>query len=376
MSAEQHVEATVLVSRTQRNPTMAEGSADLDRPVAEAQPAALVNPAHHRPRAIIKRLGLLRKGAFARAVARGRGRQIERLVRPLGVVHHPPVVKPALALGQIGKGPPPNHLGRQGAMKPLVLALGLRMVRPAMANRDPELEQPYGQPSITVLGIRAPRRTIVHQHAVGQPIAPEDRRQLGLHRALALIATSPQPERIARVIVDHRQRVAAPGGDRKMPLVVHLPQLIRCRPLKPFKWPVLSARCSIDAVMAVQDCGDGAGARRRLVTEILQPATDLAAAPGRVLVTNRQHLCLHRRRGAGRRALRATRAIRQTRLALLPIPCQQPVANRRTDPKPPTQLATVHPVLPKQHHKLAPLRHDRLLRPWHPRLSPAGQRCR
>src|SRR5205823_10662275 len=50
--------------------------------------------------------------------------------------------------------------------------------------------------------------------------------------------------------------------------------------------------------------------------------------------------------------------------------------NRRADANPPAQLATVHPVLLKQHYKLMPLRHDRLLRPRHPSPSPTGQQCR
>ena len=51
-----------------------------------------------------------------------------------GCQQQPPRIKPALALGDVGKGPPADHLGHQGAMKPLVLALGLRMVGPAVAG--------------------------------------------------------------------------------------------------------------------------------------------------------------------------------------------------------------------------------------------------
>jgi hypothetical protein len=58
-------------------------------------------------------------------------RQRRRLMRALG--------KPALAVRQIAKGAPPNHLGLQGAMKPLVLALGLRMIGLAMADGDTQL---------------------------------------------------------------------------------------------------------------------------------------------------------------------------------------------------------------------------------------------
>src|SRR5271163_3193283 len=124
LSAEQDIEAAILVGRPQRDPTAGEGPAELDRAVAQAQPAVRIDPAHDRLGTVVERLDLFRKRPRARAVARRGGRQIERLVRPLRVVHHPPFVKPALALAKTGKGAPADHLGYQGAMKPLVLALG------------------------------------------------------------------------------------------------------------------------------------------------------------------------------------------------------------------------------------------------------------
>ena len=98
----------LLIGRAQRDAAVAEGPAELDRPVAEAQPAARVDPAHDSPGTVVKLLDLLRQAALARAVARRRGRQTERVVRPLRVVHQPPFVKPAPALAKIGKGAPPG----------------------------------------------------------------------------------------------------------------------------------------------------------------------------------------------------------------------------------------------------------------------------
>ena len=49
MSAEQHVEAAILVGRAQRDAMMGKGAAELERAVAEAHPAVLVDPAHDRP---------------------------------------------------------------------------------------------------------------------------------------------------------------------------------------------------------------------------------------------------------------------------------------------------------------------------------------
>ena len=80
------VEAAILVGRTQRDTAVAEGPADLEWPIAEAQPAIAVDPAYDRPGAIVERLDLLGKAAPARAIARRRGGQRQGLVRPLGVV--------------------------------------------------------------------------------------------------------------------------------------------------------------------------------------------------------------------------------------------------------------------------------------------------
>jgi hypothetical protein len=61
-----------------------------------------------------------KNGRGAQAATRRRGRQSERLVRPLRVAHHPPRVKPMLALGQSAKVAPADRRDRQGAAKALV----------------------------------------------------------------------------------------------------------------------------------------------------------------------------------------------------------------------------------------------------------------
>ena len=247
-----------------------------------------------------------------------------------------------------------------------------------MADRDAELEQPDGQPSVAVQRIRPPRRTIVHQHPLGQAVLPKDRGQLGLHRAAAFVAAGPQPDCIARVVIDHGQRMAAPRARRKMPLVVHLPQLVRRRPLKPFKRFVAGACAAArDAAMTMQYRGNRAGARHRRMLQILQPAADLAATPGGMLRADRQRPGLPSPpRCAPASAAGAASGPPDPPCPSCPVARPQPIANRRADAKPPAQLATIHSFLLEQHHKLMPLRHDRLLRPRHPSPSPTGQRCR
>jgi hypothetical protein len=53
VGAEDDIEAAILVGRTQCNTVIAEGAAELERAVAEAQPAVTVDPPDDRPGAIV-----------------------------------------------------------------------------------------------------------------------------------------------------------------------------------------------------------------------------------------------------------------------------------------------------------------------------------
>ena len=83
---------------------------------------------HHLPRlvavAIRDRGEFLREGAAARRVpAQGRS-HTEGLVRSLQVVHIPPAVQGLLAGHEVGKPPALQRLSLQGAVEPLLFALG------------------------------------------------------------------------------------------------------------------------------------------------------------------------------------------------------------------------------------------------------------
>ena len=61
MSAEHDIKAALLIGRAQGDAAIGKGPAELDRAIAEAQPAALVDAPHNRPGAVVKRLDLFRK---------------------------------------------------------------------------------------------------------------------------------------------------------------------------------------------------------------------------------------------------------------------------------------------------------------------------
>jgi hypothetical protein len=66
-------------------------------------------------------------------------------MRPFAVVNHAPGIEGALHLGEIAEGVEGKHLSLERAVKPLILAAALRMMRPAVQNRDAELEQPHAE---------------------------------------------------------------------------------------------------------------------------------------------------------------------------------------------------------------------------------------
>ena len=63
-------------------------------------------------------------------------------MRSLVVVARAPVVEGTLAFGEIAEAAPADHLGLEGAVEALLLALGLRMTRAAVQHSDAEPHQP------------------------------------------------------------------------------------------------------------------------------------------------------------------------------------------------------------------------------------------
>ena len=78
VGAEHDVKAAIRGRWLHGHTAVREGLAELDWTVAKAQPTATVNPADDRPGTVVKRLEFLWIAAPARAVTRGRGRQIKR----------------------------------------------------------------------------------------------------------------------------------------------------------------------------------------------------------------------------------------------------------------------------------------------------------
>jgi len=145
-------------------------------------------------------------------------------VRPLGVVHLTPRIERLLRIDQVAEAAVAQDLGRQRTMETLVLPLRLRMIRTAVDDRDPQSHQPRRQTRPRLIGHVTPRRSVVHQHPPGQTRMPEHLDQFALHHFCPFVVAGPQPDRVARVIVQHRQRMTPTAAShRKVSLEIHLP---------------------------------------------------------------------------------------------------------------------------------------------------------
>src|SRR5882724_4321702 len=232
MGAVVHAEDAVLDGRTHGDGLAAEGLADAPRAVLEADEAVLVDLADAVAGPVLDGRQGFGEGAWARVVAVGRHRQGERIVRPVVVVEMAPGVEGTLAVDEIAEAVGLQQLGLEGAMEALVLALGLRMVRPPMTDPHTQAQQPGGEGRVRLIAGIAPGRAVVHQHRQRQAVAPEHSHQAPPHGGLLLVAAGGQPDRIARMIVEYGERMAAPRRQRKVALEIHLPELVRGRPFE------------------------------------------------------------------------------------------------------------------------------------------------
>ena len=150
-------------------------------------------------------------------------------------------------------------------METLVLAQRLGVVGPAVADGDAQAAQPDGERGVGMGRVIAPGTAVVDQETVGQPIALEDRDQVGLHGRGALVGTGRQAEGVARVVVEDGQRVAAPSAAGPAGFEVHLPQGVGVRMLKALEGARLAGPLrGVQGAMPPQDRGDGGGRGQRL----------------------------------------------------------------------------------------------------------------
>jgi hypothetical protein len=215
---EEGIEDAVFYGRSECDSFAAEGFGDFDRAAEEADVPALLHTAHDVARGVLERCDGLDIVASAGLIAAGRHGKLERLVRPLSVVDHAPVIEGALGSGEIGKGRSGQRFGFEAAMEAFVLAHGLRMIGPRVADLDILFDQPDAERGEWAARSIAPGRAVVGDHSVGQAIAPKGADQLLSDRLGPLVGAGRKHDCEARVVVEHGERMQAADSHRHMPL--------------------------------------------------------------------------------------------------------------------------------------------------------------
>src|SRR5438105_11423795 len=341
--------------------------ADVKLAIAERDLAIDLHFTHLVGGPVFQRRQLLRKRSRARLIAARRHGHRQSFVRPDVIVAVAPLIKTNLHALEVGKDSLGQDFNFQAAMKAFVFALSLRMIRPTVTNGNAQAQKPNCQRRVLVLAIASPGRTIVHQHPLRQAIKAKSGGKLRLYGAGLLIAASLQAQRIARVIVEHGQRMTGLLTTQKIvTFKIHLPKLVRSLLFESLISATHLIRRVADALMAQQDRMHRAPGHWSLPSS-LDAGLDLARAPA-VLIANREHLLLNGRLASSRRMLWSARAIHQAAIATLSISLQPFVTSLAADTEPATQLTEIAFWLLRQGHKLLSQRHGRTLLPRHASL--------
>jgi hypothetical protein len=181
-----------------------------------------------------------------------------------------------------------QNLRLQAAMEALVLAAGLRVIRPGTNDIHAEFEQPDTKPRPATLRAIAPGRAIIDQEGLWHAVAAKDTAQFMLHCRAFLVVASLKADGVARVIVDHGQRMAPmlPIAQQKAAFEIHLPDQVRCRQFETPLGGLRARRCN--PIVAGQNRMDRRRRWHRPATA-RQKMQDLARSPGRMLVPHPQN---------------------------------------------------------------------------------------
>ena len=256
MSGEEDVPDSIVSCRTNSHWHALECLRYLEDTAKELEPTFVVNTAYQVGWFVLQGWKDLGKQSLAHLVLGGRSSKVKGVMGPLQVVDVPPQVEGSLAVRQISEAAPLQHFNAHGSVEALIFSLCLRVIRASMTDSDAQPQQPDCKRCVGVVLVMAPRGAIVHQHCVGQAVAPEDSRQALLHHLSLLVTAGLQPQGKPRVIVQNSQRVAASSGKGEVAFEVHLPQVVGCLVFKSLPGTVLGPLGGVNAAMTTQDRRD------------------------------------------------------------------------------------------------------------------------
>src|SRR5262245_31911014 len=174
--------ASILLGRPDPNRLADQAATDEVAPSLPLDGAMDGDDAHRIIWAIDDLRQRLGKGADTGLVALRRYAIVQRLMGPLVVVGGAEAVEGDLGGGEIGELALGEDFSRDGAVKALDLALGLRMRDPSMPRLDAEAHPPRFQPRQSDLPGWGPGRAVVTEDGAWQPVATKDGRQLVVYR--------------------------------------------------------------------------------------------------------------------------------------------------------------------------------------------------
>ena len=181
MVTEVDIKLAISVNGSQGNRVTLQGATDGKQPPLEVHHPFVLHLADQIIRTVLNRRQGVRKGTGTGLIAADRHGHVQGLMRTLPVVHLPPLIEAPLTGRQRRKVLIAQHFCLESPMKPLILALGLRMIGMTMTDVNSQADQPQDQGRQGLLALAPPGWAIIHEHPFRQPIAPKGRGQGRLH---------------------------------------------------------------------------------------------------------------------------------------------------------------------------------------------------
>src|SRR5207244_10826959 len=154
---------SIFSSRSQGDRITTKCFAHLKLAVAKRDFAVRLHFANLIDSSILQRRQLLRERSVAHLITSRRHGHAQSFMRSLVIVTMTPLIKTALHAFKVAKAAVGQQLDLQSPMKALVLALGLRMIRPAVSDGNSELQEPNRQRRVLVLLITSRGGDVIQQ---------------------------------------------------------------------------------------------------------------------------------------------------------------------------------------------------------------------
>lgn len=234
----------------------------------------------------------VRKAARTHLVMTSGNIQVQGFVRTFSIIDLLPAIKCFLALVKEFATTPAGEIRLHGSMESLVLSQSLRMIGTTMNDLNSQTHHPDRQAGIPTVEIISPGRPIIHQDSPGQAIRAKGPRQMSLNGLFPFISAGRDTEGKSGMIIQDGQGIAASIPGLKIPLIVHLPQIIgsvSTKSLIRFSFPGLFVRY---LAIPFQNSRDGRGRGKRPVSRFFQSPFQFTTPPSSAAVFEAQESLL------------------------------------------------------------------------------------